>query len=146
MLLICTFVIANICSDVCSSAATDICSEYGIPLILISIYVWRTVLSKFSKGGKLMFLLDWLHYAKQHLVCSSCFWCIRDTCGTRCSNMCVVTYGLCQQTYVIAVFVQTYYIQDSLSKKIYISWKTVNLDVLVQHVEHDVPTCVLWNI
>lgn len=32
------------------------------------------------------------------------------------------------------------------TKKIYKSWRRVNLDVLVQHVEHDVPACTVQHL
>lgn len=49
-------------------------------------------------------------------------------------------------TYVIAVLVQIYLIQDSLYKEDLQFTKKVNLDILMQHVEHDVPRCMQCNI
>lgn len=63
----------DVCSDGYSSTVVNVCFEYGIPLILSCIFTLRFVFPKFSKRGRLLFLLDWQHYAKQQGVCSSCF-------------------------------------------------------------------------
>lgn len=95
---------------------------------------------------------------KKTYMKNSHFGCSSVTCGKRSSNMCGTISSLHHQDKCYCYIQHLVYFNwqmvlqvtfspwFTLHQKICMLWRRVNLDVLLQHVEHDVTTCALQHL